>query len=194
MVEQTVEGVERIEKIVTGLKSFAHPDTDKTREAPVTDLLENATLLTRGKWRQRLQVEKDYADDVGVVRCIPNQLEQVFMNLVVNAAQAVPTGEVKHLLIRARSTQRGVRVDFVDNCGGIPSDIVDRVFEPFFTTKDIGEGTGLGLSISYNIVEAHGGTLQVETRTDHGTTFTIQLPRGEAGTPLVAKQASRYRI
>ena len=193
MVSQTVEGVERVERIVAGLKSFAHPDTQKTREAQLTDLLDNAALITQGKWRTRLYVEKDF-EAAGTVICIPSQLEQVFMNLLINAAQASPDGQMSTLKISTRPSERGVRIAFTDDCGGIPREIVDRIFEPFFTTKDIGEGTGLGLAISYNIIEGHGGTLQVDTEAGVGTTFTIELPHGEAGAPLVVKQASRYRI
>lgn len=193
MVSQTVEGVERVERIVSGLKSFAHPDTQKTRQAQVTDLLDNAALLTQGKWRTRLRVEKAYEAVVDVC-CIPSQLEQVFMNLLINAAQAAPDGRLGTLTVSTRTTGRGVAIAFRDDCGGIPDAIVDRIFEPFFTTKDIGEGTGLGLAISYNIIEGHGGTLLVETVPGEGTTFTIELPRGEAGAPMVVKQASRYRI
>ncbi len=193
MVTQTVEGVERVERIVSGLKSFAHPDTQKTRESKLADLLDNAALLTQGEWRTRLRVEKDY-QPTDPISCIPSQLEQVFMNLLVNAAQAASGGQLRTLRIRTRPTERGAAIDFIDDCGGIPQAIVDRIFEPFFTTKDIGEGTGLGLAISYNIVEGHGGTLRVVTETGRGTTFTVELPRGAAGTPLVVKQASRYRI
>ncbi len=193
MASQTIEGVERVERIVSGLKSFAHPDTQKTRQAEVSDLLDNAALLTQGKWRTRLSVEKAY-DVVETVCCIPSQLEQVFMNLLINAAQAAPNGELRTLTISTHPTERGVAVVFRDDCGGIPDAIVDRIFEPFFTTKDIGEGTGLGLAISYNIIEGHGGTLRVETEAGQGTTFTIELPSGESGAPMVVKQASRYRI
>ncbi len=193
MVTQTLDGVERVEKIVAGLKSFAHPDTQKTREAALPGLIENALLLTQGKWRTRLRVTRAF-EAAGSVNCIPNQLEQVFMNLVHNAAQAAPADRMGDFRIEALGDEHSVKLRFMDTCGGIPAQIVDRIFEPFFTTKDIGEGTGLGLAISYNIIEGHGGSLRVDTREGHGTTFEIELPRGRSGAPMVVKQASRYRI
>ncbi len=192
MVQEMVEGVERVEKIVAGLKTFAHPDTQKAQQADLRELLDNAALLTQGKWKYSLELETDYADVAPIV-CLGNQLEQVFMNLIVNAAQAAD-GWGK-LRIEARDLPDGrVRLRFIDDCGGIPADIVDKIFDPFFTTKDIGEGTGLGLAISYNIIETHGGTLKVAVREGEGTTFVIELPRGAQGQPMVVKQQSRFRI
>lgn len=192
MVEEMVEGVERVEKIVAGLKTFAHPDTQKAHPSNLPELLDNAALLTQGKWKYSLELVKDYADVAPIV-CLGNQLEQVFMNLIVNAAQAA-NGWGK-LRIEGRDLPDGrVRLRFIDDCGGIPEGIVDKIFDPFFTTKDIGEGTGLGLAISYNIIETHGGTLQVEVREGEGTTFVIELPRGAQGQPMVVKQQSRFRI
>lgn len=190
MVKETMVGIERVERIVAGLKSFAHPDTERTREAELVPLLENAILLTQGQWKYKLEIIRDFAD-APTIWCLPNQLEQVFMNLIVNAAQAAR--EWGHLKVVARPSEDGVALRFEDDCGGIPPGIVDRIFEPFFTTKDIGEGTGLGLAISYNIIESHGGRLRVETEHGRGTAFVIELPGGAAGRPLVVKQQSRFR-
>jgi signal transduction histidine kinase len=186
-----VKGVERVERIVTGLKSFAHPDTQKAMDADVAELLDNALLLTQGKWKYKLDVVRDFGA-LAPLSCLPTQLEQVFMNLIVNAAQAAEKWGT--LRISVEDSPEGVEVAFADDCGGVPDTIVDRIFEPFFTTKDIGEGSGMGLAISYNIIEGHGGRLQVETEAGRGTTFRINIPRGEAGRPLVIKQASRFRI
>ena len=194
MMKESIDGIGRIERIVQSLKSFAHPDTEQTRPGKIADLVENALMLTQGKWRYKLEVKRDF-QDVPSVECLPSQLEQVFINLIVNAAQA--SGEWAHLEIRisneVRADQDGVRIDFEDDCGGIPESIVDRVFEPFFTTKDIGEGTGLGLSICYTIIENHAGKLSVSSEAGKGSTFTVFLPIG-AGRPIVTKQASRFRI
>lgn len=190
LFNETQEGVNRVEAIVAGLKSFAHPDTQKTREANLKRLLDNAALLTQGKWKYKLVIKQRYEDHH--IYCLPTQLEQVFMNLIVNAAQASPEWET--LTISSEETAQGVRLIFEDTCGGIPQAHLERIFEPFFTTKDIGIGSGLGLSISYNIIEAHGGLLSVETEEGKGTRFFIDLPKGQLGRPLVVKQHSRFRI
>ncbi len=191
MVAEMVEGVERVKHIVAGLKSYAHPDTQTSRESNPADLIANAMLLTAGQWKYSIDVECDCAG-VAPISCLSTQLEQVFMNLIVNAAQAATAWG--HLRITAEDVEGGLRLRFSDDCGGIPAHIVDKIFDPFFTTKDIGEGTGLGLSISYNIIETHGGTMRVESEAGVGTTFVVELPRGKAGDPMVVKQQSRFRI
>ncbi len=191
MVKETIEGVARVETIVAGLKSFAHPDTQTPQTVSLGALLDNALLLTQGKWRYSLQVEKDYAD-APEITALPSQLEQVFMNLVMNAAQASPG--MAALKLSVESAPEWVRVHVADTCGGIPEAVVDKIFEPFFTTKDIGEGTGLGLAISYNIIEAHGGRIWVDSTAGEGSTFHVELPRGRSNEPVVVKQQSRFRI
>ncbi|MBU0552231.1 GAF domain-containing protein [Myxococcota bacterium] len=190
LFEETQRGVNRVEAIVAGLKSFAHPDTQKAREADLKALIDNAMLLTQGKWKYKLVIEARHTSHV--IYCLPTQLEQVFMNLIVNAAQASPEWET--LTITSAETAQGVRLIFEDTCGGIPEAHLERIFEPFFTTKDIGVGSGLGLSISYNIIEAHGGRLFVESESGVGTRFIIDLPKGQVGRPLVIKQESRFRM
>jgi signal transduction histidine kinase len=191
MTQQSVDGVERVEKIVTGLKSFAHPDTQKAHQVRLQDLVENAIMLTQGKWKYKLDMQRRF-EDLGPQWCLPNPLEQVFMNLIVNAAQAAK--EWGRLEVSLRRVDDEIEIAFADTCGGIPDDIREHIFEPFFTTKDIGEGTGLGLAIAYNIIENHGGRIWVESELGVGSTFRIRLPTGDEGRPEVAKQGSRFRI
>ncbi len=193
IVREIIEGIERVERIVKSLKSFAHPDTEKARPASLNALIESAVLLTQGKWKRALVVSLELAPDLPGLACLPTQLEQVFMNLIVNAAQAAGEGAGRQLQIATAATAEGLQVTFTDDCGGIPDDVRERIFEPFFTTKDIGEGSGLGLAISRNIVVGHGGTLDLTVRPGEGSTFTVSLPLGEAGRPMVVKQLSRYR-
>ena len=190
MMQESVEGVERVEKIVTGLKSFAHPDTQKAHKVRLQDLLENAIILTQGKWKYKLDLQRRF-EETEPLWCLPNQLEQVFMNLIVNAAQAAKAWGKLEIGVRRDGDE--VELSFHDTCGGIPEEIRERIFEPFFTTKDIGEGTGLGLSISYNIIENHGGRIWVESEMALGSTFFIRLPTGDEARPVVARQASRFR-
>ncbi|MFN3198574.1 MAG: ATP-binding protein [Bradymonadia bacterium] len=191
MVKESIEGVERVEKIVLGLKSFAHPDNQTVHRSDITSLIDNAIMLTKGKWKYTLDVVKAF-EEVPQVWCLPTQLEQVFMNLIVNAAQATP--EWGTLTISASSMKGGVQIDFSDQGKGIPEEVRARIFEPFFTTKDIGEGTGLGLAIAYNILENHGGEISVLSEIGKGTTFRLWLPKGEKEKPIVVEQASRFRI
>lgn len=192
MVTETIEGVARVEKIVASLKGFAHPDTEKVHRSNLRTLVDNAVLLTTGKWKYKLDVSVISPEDLPLIECVPNQLEQVFMNLVVNAAQAAV--EWGTLTIGLEASQTHAIVRFKDSCGGIPADIAEHIFEPFFTTKDIGEGTGLGLSISHNIIEGHGGEIALEVAAGEGSTFTIRLPLGAEGRPIVAQQRSTYRV
>ena len=107
----------------------------------------------------------------------PGELNQVFLNLLVKAAQAIIPPKYGEIVLRSRNDERFVYVAVADNGGGIPEEIRRRLFEPFFTTKDVGKGTGLGLSISYEIIKKHSGEILVESEVGVGTTFTIKLPR-----------------
>ena len=197
LIRESLEGIARIQKITASLKSFAHPDTENTRQAQLAILVENAMVITQSKWRHTLNIEHDLPQH-GPLSCIPSQLEQVFMNLIVNAAQAArglkKAATMTISLEELPSEQpRWVVIHFADQCGGIPEEVVERIFDPFFTTKDIGEGTGLGLHIAHNIIEGHGGKIQVVSAPPEGTTFSITLPLGVKHGPLVIKQLSRFK-
>ena len=198
LVRETLEGVERIQKITASLKSFAHPDSENAREAQLSKLVDNAMVITQSKWKHTLTITRDLPEH-GILSCIPSQLEQVFMNLIVNAAQAASSkGETSsmHITLAEEPTpeQRTVTILFSDRCGGIPAEVVERIFDPFFTTKDIGEGTGLGLHIAHNVIEGHGGEIKVESNPPIGTTFHITLPLGVKHGPMVIKQLSRFKV
>lgn len=196
LVRESLEGLDRIQKITASLKSFAHPDTENTREAQLAVLVENALVITQSKWKHTLEIERNIQEH-GSLSCIPSQLEQVFMNLVVNAAQAAKgkgiTSSMK-ISTQVSEDQKWIHLHFEDRCGGIPHDVVERIFDPFFTTKDIGEGTGLGLHIAHNIIEGHGGQIKVKSEPPIGTRFIIALPLGLKQGPMVIKQLSRFKI
>ncbi len=125
------------------------------------------------RFKGGVSVERDF-DALPAVRCFPAQLNQVFMNLVMNACDAIEgTGNIR---IRTRTLPDGVRLEFEDDGPGIPEEMHGRIFDPFFTTKPVGQGTGLGLSISHGIVERHGGKMTVECPPGGGTIFAIELP------------------
>jgi two-component system NtrC family sensor kinase len=123
--------------------------------------------------KYKATVRKEYGE-LPEVQCYPQQLNQVFMNLLVNAAQAIKTkGEIT---IRTRLVDGDVEISIGDTGGGIPPEHLARIFDPFFTTKEVGKGTGLGLNVAYNIVKKHHGAIDVTSKVGEGTTFTIRLP------------------
>ena len=194
LIKESLDGLERIQKITSSLKSFAHPDTESTREAQLSTLVDHAMVITQGKWKHHLVITKSI-DAHPPVSCIPNQLEQVFMNLIVNAAQATKSLERRSEMEIFTTIYDGmIELNFKDTCGGIPKGVLERIFDPFFTTKDIGEGTGLGLHIAHNIIEGHGGRIEVRSEPPVGTTFCISLPLGGFKGPMVIKQLSRFKV
>ena len=137
--------------------------------------------LLKPKWDQRITIERAYGE-LPPIRAVPGQINQVFMNILGNACDAIADrGTIRIATARERDT---VRIAITDDGAGIPRELVDRIFDPFFTTKAQGQGTGLGLSISHGIVEDHGGRIDVESRIGEGTTFTVRLP---VGTPSPAQ-------
>lgn len=166
-------GLQRVAKIVNDLKSFAHVDEAVTSLADVNTLLEDTLNLARNEIKYKAEVVRDYGE-VDPIECHAGQLEQVFMNIMVNAAHAI---EGKGKIGVKTSQKNGELIVRISDTGkGIPDDVKPRLFEPFFTTKEVGEGTGMGLSIAYVIVEKHNGSIQVESEVGKGTTFTIRLP------------------
>jgi two-component system NtrC family sensor kinase len=164
---------DRILKLVAGLRGFARHDQMQRQVVDIHQCIDSTLTLINHELKGRVQVIKEYGD-LPEIECFPDQLNQVFMNILVNAAQAIEgRGE-----IRIRTWQEGdtVRISISDSGRGIPADLTPKVFEPGFTTKKAGEGTGLGLSISRKIVQAHGGRIDLESSPGQGATFTIVLP------------------
>jgi signal transduction histidine kinase len=171
------EGVDRIAAVVRTLSGFARGDDGVQRAVDLRRALDGAILMAEPQIRGRARIVREFAE-VPVV-CVPNhRLEQVFLNLLLNAAQAIPAGDAdrNHIVVRLARAADGVEVAVADTGVGIPDDVLGHIFEPFFTTKPDGSGTGLGLSISRGIVEELGGRIDVESEVGRGTTFRVSLP------------------
>ncbi len=174
LIEESREGTERIKKIVQDLKDFAHPGEDKPKYTDINKNLDTTLNVVWNELKYKAKVIKDYGD-LPEVKCYPQQLNQVFANLLVNAAQAIEKeGEIR---IKTHSNNGYVEVTISDTGIGIPEENISKVFEPFFTTKEVGKGTGLGLHVAYNIIKKHGGTIGVKSVTGKGTTFIIRINR-----------------
>ncbi len=169
----TTMASERISRIVRSLKSFARLDESDFQRANVHECIDTTLTLLHHELKNRVDVVRDYGE-VPDILCFPNELNQVFMNLLVNASQAIPErGQISITTSRDGNT---ILIRIADSGVGIPGEHLARIFDPGFTTKGVGVGTGLGLSISYNIVKKHEGEISVASEPGKGTTFTIRLP------------------
>jgi len=168
-------GTDRVTEIVNGLRTFSRYDEAKIKSVGLHENLESALLLLKHKYKSRAEIIKQYDPNVLNIDCLPGQLNQVFVNLISNAVDAME--EFGTLMLSTRDLGDKVQLSFKDNGKGIPDDVRDKIFDPFFTTKGVGEGTGLGLSISHSIIEQHKGTIEVFTGVGSGTEFTITLPK-----------------
>src|SRR5262249_14535591 len=167
-------GAERAAEIVRGLRAFARVGSGlELEDSDLSDVLDVALTVLRHELRDRVRVHKQLAP-MPRVRCDASRMSQVFVNLILNAVQAMP-GE-GDLYITLGAENGSARCSIRDTGPGIPPDVKGRIFDPFFTTKPVGQGTGLGLSISYGIVEQHGGRIEVDSQPGQGATFTVVLP------------------
>ena len=167
------EGASRTSEIVKGLRNFSRLDQDVIKKADFNEGIESTLTLLHSTYRDRIEIVKDYGK-IPEVDCFPGQLNQVFMNLLSNAIQAI-NGEGK-IFIKTSATQNNVQISIKDTGSGIAEEIRTKIFDPFFTTKEVGKGTGLGLSISYGIIEKHNGKLEVFSEPGKGAEFVISLP------------------
>ena len=166
---------ERILSVIRSLKTFARVNESDLLKVNVHDILQNTLKLSGSVYRRRITVLTDFDQSIPEIECYPALLGQVFLNLVVNASQAIP--EEGTVTLRTRLEGENVHIAVEDNGTGIPAAVRPKIFTKGFTTKPLGEGTGLGLSISREIVEdTHGGTISFETETGVGTTFHVRIP------------------
>jgi signal transduction histidine kinase len=175
MVRVVQRGAQRTKAIVTALHNYSRTDDESVVDFDVDRSIDDSLELLRHLLKDKT-VSKRYGD-AGRVRGHAGQINQVFMNLLTNAAQAVSGKDDATITITTSGDADAVEVQIADNGAGIPADVLPRIWDPFFTTKDVGEGTGLGLSIVHELVERHGGTIACTTTVGAGTAFTVRLPR-----------------
>ena len=187
-LEQTLKGVDRVAVIVKSMKNFSHPgEKDKTYEN-INEAIENTLTVSSNEWKYVAEIDINLDPDLPQVPCFPGELNQVFLNMVINAAQAIGDSvnleeNTKGLIrIQTRKVENDVEISISDSGSGIPKEVQDKIFDPFFTTKVVGKGTGQGLAISWSvIVDKHGGKIWFDTNKT-GTTFFISLPISEMTT------------
>jgi len=183
-IHQSLDGVSRVSRIVSAMKEFSHPGTEARERIDLNRAIENTLTVSRNEWKYVADLQTDLDPGLPMVPCFPGELNQVVLNLVVNAAHAIAevTGgqdSGRRGLIRVSTRIDGpeVMIQVSDNGKGIPEAIRSRIFEPFFTTKPVGKGTGQGLAITHSvIVDKHGGRVELESEVGQGTTFTLRLP------------------
>lgn len=178
LISSCEEGARRTRDIVLGLRNFSRLEEAKIKKISLQEGIEDTLRLLSGEVKNRIQVHTDFRP-VPEVLCYASQLNQVFMNILTNAAQAIEgQGEIWIKLSHQPQPGKGGRaqVSIRDSGKGMPADVVEKIFDPFFTTKTVGQGTGLGLSISYGIVKKHGGDIQVRSESGKGTEFIITVP------------------
>ncbi|MFH1394744.1 MAG: ATP-binding protein [Candidatus Omnitrophota bacterium] len=173
LFKETKIGADRVKDIVEGLRTFAHTDETTLVQTDINKCLENTLKIVWNEIKYKCDIDKKFGK-LPLVFCHPGQINQVFMNLLVNAAQAI--AEEGIITIETSVADSHVLIKIADTGKGIAPENLLKVFDPFFTTKEVGKGTGLGLSISHGIIKKHGGTIEVESKVGEGSVFTIKLP------------------
>lgn len=170
---ESKEGAERVRAIVQGLTTFSGVNEAEYKHADINKCLESTISIAWNEIKYKATLDREYSE-LPLLQCFPQQLNQVFLNILINAAHAIENGG--SIAVKTWLDCGDICVGISDTGCGIPKEIQNRIFDPFFTTKEVGKGTGLGLSISYDIIKKHGGTISVDSKIDVGTTFTIRLP------------------
>jgi signal transduction histidine kinase len=173
LIAESVAGLQRVTYIVQSLMDFAHVDESGLIWTDLEKELNNTLSVLSREIAAKADIVREYGG-IPEVECVPSQINQVFMNLLLNAVQALP--ERGTITLRTARDRDGVRIEIADNGHGIRPEHLSRVFDPFFTTRPVGQGTGLGLSLAYGIVQKHGGSIEVDSAPGRGSTFRITLP------------------
>jgi PAS domain S-box-containing protein len=181
-VSQSLSGVDQVASIVKAMKQFSHPEQENLTEIDINQALEQTVTVSRNEWKYTAELHMDLDPSNPVIDGYPGPLNQVFLNILVNAAHAITekvgdSGVKGHITIRTGTDSSSVIIAISDTGTGIPTERIHKIFDPFFTTKAVGKGTGQGLNIAYSIVtDKHHGTIEVDSKFGQGTTFTIRLP------------------
>ena len=189
-LEQSMEGLNRVARIVLSLKEFAHPNSPELTPVDLNRIIETSLVVSRHEWKYVAEVITDLAPDLPPVPCVADEFNQVILNLVINAAHAIGDalkirgGNLGKIFVRTRREPPWIVVEIEDTGTGIPDEARDHVFEPFFTTKSVGKGTGQGLAIVHTVVvKHHHGTIDLSTVPGQGTKFTLRLPEQRIAPP-----------
>jgi len=184
-VNQSLEGIGRVVKIVKAMKEFSHPGVDEKTFIDINKAIESTVTVSRNEWKYVADIETDFDINLSKVPCLPGEFNQVILNMIVNAAHTIgdvvnnngSNGSKGKIRISTRQEENHAVIKISDTGKGIPEEIRNRIFDPFFTTKEVGKGTGQGLSIAHSVIKAkHSGDIGFETEMGKGTTFTIRLP------------------
>lgn len=174
LIKSCIEGTQRTKNIVLDLKNFSRMEERVLTQLDIPKEIDTTLNILNNKYKNRITVIKNYSPDTPKIEAYGGQLNQVFMNILDNAQDAM--GEKGTLTINVYKEHSKVKIEFIDTGKGIPEENLKKVFDPFFTTKPVGKGTGLGMSISYRVINDHHGTIEVESKVNAGTKFTITLP------------------
>ncbi|MEZ5973956.1 MAG: ATP-binding protein [Planctomycetota bacterium] len=181
-IVQSLDGIERVTKIVRAMKEFSHPGSEDAVDVDINHALASTIAVATNEWKYVAEVETRFDGALPMVPCLPGELNQVFLNILVNAAHAIAdqvadSGDLGTITVSTEQDEEHAIVRISDTGGGIPEDVQTRIFDPFFTTKEVGKGTGQGLAIARAvIVKKHGGILDFESTPGRGTEFRIRLP------------------
>jgi signal transduction histidine kinase len=173
LIQDSIEGLEELTELAQSLKDFSRLDRAQRGDFDVNDGLDKALLIAKNRLKNKASIHKHYGE-LPTIHCSPSQINQIFLNLLTNAADAIE--ESGEIVIQTSADDQRVRVSISDTGSGIPDDLMSKIRDPFFTTKEVGKGTGLGLSIVDQIISSHGGELLIESEQGKGTTVTIVLP------------------
>jgi signal transduction histidine kinase len=185
---RALEGIERVSAIVQAMRSFSHPGEIEKKAVDINQAIESTIIVSRNEWKYVAAMETDLDPNLPRVVCLPAEMNQVLLNLVVNASHAVgdvvrSTQTLGVLRVATALEDNHVRISITDSGTGIPEAFRNKIFDPFFTTKEVGKGTGQGLAMAYDIVvNKHGGTISFDTEEGRGTTFHIRLPLSDEAT------------
>ncbi|MFK8113215.1 MAG: sensor histidine kinase [Rubripirellula sp.] len=182
-ISQSLEGVDRVANIVRAMKEFAHPGVSEMVMSDVSSLISNTVMVARNEWKYVAELNTEFDADLPQIPCLPGEVNQVLLNMIVNASHAIASSlgespETKGTItISTHNTTNHAEIRIADSGSGISPENVEKIFNPFFTTKAAGKGTGQGLAIAQTVVEEkHGGEIKVESEVGKGTTFIIRLP------------------
>jgi len=182
-LQSTTTGIDRVIEIVKSMKSFSHMGAEDKSSVDINESLKSTITVSRNEWKYVSELVTEFDEQLPRVKCFQSEVNQVFLNIIVNAAHAITdAGRTKEgkITVGTSFDDDYVIVSIADNGTGIPEHVKARIFDPFFTTKEVGRGTGQGLAISHNVIkEQHGGKIDIQTVPGEGTTFLIYLPRKE---------------